>query len=63
MDDLKTPTVHINLVLQLPFTAEAPHKITKEESNFNAAKTLHDAKFHARHEGQHRLCSTKVITL
>ena len=45
------------------FTAEAPRKIIKEGSNFDAAKTLHDAKFCAKHKGQHGLHPAKVIFL
>ena len=60
-DDLKAPTTRINLGLPPSFTVEAPRKITEEERNFDAAKTLRDAKFRARHEGQRKLRAAKVI--
>ena len=60
-DDLKAPTTRINLALPPPSTAEVPRKITEEERGFEAAKTLRDAKFRARHEGQRRLRAAKVI--
>jgi len=58
-DDLNVPTTRINLGLPPPFTPEAPRKITEEERNFNAATTLRDAKFRARHEGQRKLRAAK----
>lgn len=60
-DDLKAPTTRINMALPSPFTTEAPRKITEEERSFDAAKTLRDAKFRARHEGQRKLRAAKVI--
>ena len=61
-DDLNAPTTRINLALPPPFAAEAPRKITEEERSFEAAKTLRDAKFRARHEGQRKLRAAKVIS-
>jgi len=58
-DALKAPTTRVNPALPPPFTVEAPRKITAEEHNFEAAKTLRDAKFRARHEGQRRLRAAK----
>ncbi|KAF9787261.1 60S ribosomal protein L13 [Thelephora terrestris] len=58
-DDLKAPTTRINLALPPLAAAEAPRKITEEERNFEAARTLRDAKFRARHEGQRKLRATK----
>ena len=60
-DDLKAPTTRINLALPPSFIPEAPRKITEEERGFEAAKTLRDAKFRARHEGQRKLRAAKVI--
>jgi large subunit ribosomal protein L13e len=60
-DDLKAPTTRINLALPPLSAPEAPRKITEEERNFEAAKTLRDAKFRARHEGQRKLRAAKVI--
>ena len=62
-DDLNAPTTRINLGLPSPFVPEAPRKITEEEHNFEAAKTLRDAKFRARHEGQRKLRAAKVMDL
>ena len=59
-DDLNAPTTRINLGLPPAFAAEAPRKITEEERGFEAAKTLRDAKFRARHEGQRKLRAAKV---
>jgi len=58
-DDLNAPTTRINLALPSPSIPEAPRKITEEERNFEAAKTLHDAKFRARHEGQRKIRAAK----
>ena len=60
-DDLKAPTTRINMGLPPSFATEAPRKITEEERSFEAAKTLRDAKFRARHEGQRKLRAAKVI--
>jgi hypothetical protein len=59
-DDLKAATTRLNQALPSLFTAEAPRKITDEERSFEAAKTLRDAKFRARHEGQRKLRAAKV---
>jgi len=58
-DDLKAATTRLNQALPSLFTAEAPRKITDEERSFEAAKTLRDAKFRARHEGQRKLRAAK----
>jgi len=58
-DDLEAPTTRINLALPPLLAAEAPRKITEEERSFEAAKTLRDAKFRARHEGQRKLRAAK----
>lgn len=58
-DDLKAPTTRINLALPVLLAAEAPRKITEEERAFEAAKTLRDAKFRARHEGTRKLRAAK----
>jgi len=54
-DDLKARFTQSTLALPNPYRAEPPRKITTEEQEFNAHKTLHDARFRARHEGTRKL--------
>ena len=61
-DDLNAATTRINLALPPSSTAKAPRKITEEERGHEAAKTLRDAKFRARHEGQRGLRAAKRLT-
>jgi len=58
-DDLNALTTRINLALPPSATPEEPRKITEEERGFEAAKTLRDAKFRARHEGQRKIRAAK----
>jgi len=58
-DDLNAPTTRINLALPPSSAPEAPRKITAEERSLEAAKTLRDAKFRARHEGQRKIRAAK----
>jgi len=58
-DDLKAAVTRMNLDLPDPYVAEAPRKITTEEHEFNAYKTLHDARFRARHEGTRKMRAAK----
>jgi len=58
-DDLKAPVTRAALALPSPYVAESPRKITDEEREFNAHKTLHDARFRARHEGTRKLRAAK----
>jgi len=58
-DDLKAPTTRLAIALPDPYAAETPRKITSEELEFNAHKTLHDARIRARHEGVRKVRAQK----
>jgi len=58
-DDLTAATTRSVVILPDPYVAEAPRKITADEREFRAHKTLHDARFRARHEGTRKLRAQK----
>jgi large subunit ribosomal protein L13e len=59
-DDLKVDTTRITLPLPEAYPAEAPRKITTEEREFNAFRTLRIARANQRHEGVRKARAAKV---
>ncbi|KII93902.1 hypothetical protein PLICRDRAFT_99635 [Plicaturopsis crispa FD-325 SS-3] len=50
-EDLKAETTRLTLPITDPYQADAPRKITDEEREFSAFRTLRNARAAARHEG------------
>jgi len=50
-DDLTAETTRLPIALPNPYVAEASRKITDEEKEFSAYRTLRDSRAFARHEG------------
>lgn len=62
-EDLKLATTRTNLPIPDGYTAEAPRKITAEEHEFQAFKTLRNERASARHEGARKARAAKVSSL
>ncbi|KAJ4002385.1 60S ribosomal protein L13 [Lentinula boryana] len=58
-EDLSATTSRVTLPLPESFPAEAPRKITAEEREFEAFKTLRTARANARHEGARKARAAK----
>ncbi|GAW06095.1 60S ribosomal protein L13 [Lentinula edodes] len=58
-EDLSATTTRITLPLPESFPAEAPRKITAEEREFEAYKSLRTARANARHEGARKARAAK----
>ncbi|EIW86785.1 ribosomal protein L13e [Coniophora puteana RWD-64-598 SS2] len=58
-DDLTAATTRATLPLPDPYVHEAPRKITDEERNFEAYKTLRVARADARYEGIRKVRAAK----
>ena len=59
-DDLTAPTTRVTLPLPEAYAAEAPRKITAEEREFDAFRTLRVARANQRHEGARKVRQAKV---
>ena len=59
-DDLKAPTTRQTLPLPPPSVPEQPRKITQEEREFNAYKTLRNNRAETRFEGVRKIRAAKV---
>jgi Ribosomal protein L13e len=59
-DDLKAKTTHVTLPLPTAFEHEAPCKITEEERDFQAYRTLHNAHADVRYAGAKTARKQKV---
>jgi len=58
-EDLSATTTRVSLPLPESYPAEAPRKITSEEREFEAYKTLRTARANARHEGARKARAAK----
>ncbi|KIJ45689.1 hypothetical protein M422DRAFT_46726 [Sphaerobolus stellatus SS14] len=58
-DDLTAPTTRLAIALPDPYVAEEPRKITSEERETKAYRTLRDARSRARYEGARKLRQQK----
>ncbi|KAI0001948.1 ribosomal protein L13e [Russula vinacea] len=58
-DDLKAPTTRQTLPLPPPSVPEQPRKITQEEREFNAYKTLRNNRAETRFEGVRKIRAAK----
>jgi large subunit ribosomal protein L13e len=58
-EDLKATTTRAPISLPEAYPAEAPRKITAEEKEFNAYRTLRDARANQRHEGARKVRAAK----
>ena len=58
-EDLKASIVRTPLALPEAIPSEAPRKITAEEREFNAYRTLRTARANARHEGARKVRAAK----
>jgi len=54
-DDLTAATTRAPIPLPSPYVAEAPRKITAEEREFKAYRTLREARAFKRHEGARKV--------
>jgi len=54
-DDLTAATTRTTLPLPAPYVPEAPRKITTEEREFKAYRTLREARAFKRHEGARKI--------
>lgn len=59
-DDLTAETTRIAPALPEAIPHEAPRKITEEEREFKAYRTLRDARATQRHAGAKKVRETKV---
>lgn len=59
-DDLTAATIRASLPLPTAFVPEAPRKITEEEREFQAYRTLRNERATARHEGKRKVREAKV---
>ncbi|KAJ7630873.1 60S ribosomal protein L13 [Roridomyces roridus] len=57
--DLTAPTTRVAVPLPETYSAEAPRKITAEEREFNAFRTLRVARANQRHEGSRKARQAK----
>ncbi|TCD69910.1 60S ribosomal protein L13 [Steccherinum ochraceum] len=58
-DDLTATTTRINIPIADPYVHEAPRKITGEEREFQAYRTLRNERATARHEGARKVREAK----
>ncbi|KAI0094812.1 ribosomal protein L13e [Irpex rosettiformis] len=58
-DDLKAGTTRAAVALPNPYVHEAPRKITEDEREFKAYRTLRDGWANARHEGARKARAAK----
>jgi len=58
-EELSASTTRLTLPLPESYPAEAPRKITSEEREFNAYRTLRTARANARHEGARKVRAAK----
>ncbi|KAJ2928975.1 hypothetical protein H1R20_g8149, partial [Candolleomyces eurysporus] len=58
-DDLTATTTRQNLAIPDVYAAEAPRKITQEERDFKAYRTLREARSNARYEGVRKIRAAK----
>ena len=58
-DDLTATTTRQNLTVADVYTPEAPRKITQEERDFKAYRTLRDARSNARYDGVRKIRAAK----
>ncbi|KAH6917499.1 60S ribosomal protein L13 [Coprinopsis sp. MPI-PUGE-AT-0042] len=58
-DDLKAATTRASIPLPVGIPAEAPRKITAEEREFKAYRTLRDSRAWQRHEGVRKIRAQK----
>ncbi|GJE87651.1 60S ribosomal protein L13 [Phanerochaete sordida] len=58
-DDLKAETTRAQIALPNPYVHEAPRKITEEEREFKAYRTLRDEWANAKHEGARKARAAK----
>ncbi|KAI0068454.1 ribosomal protein L13e [Artomyces pyxidatus] len=58
-DDLKAPTTRANIPLPAHYIPEAPRKITAEEHEFAAYKTLRNSRAEQRYEGARKVRAAK----
>jgi large subunit ribosomal protein L13e len=61
--DLTADTTRLTLPLPEAYPAEPPRKITDEEREFNALRTLRMARANKRHEGARKVRAAKVGSL
>ncbi|KAI0274716.1 ribosomal protein L13e-domain-containing protein [Gloeopeniophorella convolvens] len=59
-EDLNAPTTRQTLPIPSSFVAEEPRKITQEERDFNAYKTLRNSRAEARYEGARKIRAAKA---
>lgn len=59
-EDLTAPTTRANLPIPSTYVREEPRKITQEERDFQAYRTLRDERAIARNEGKRKLREAKV---
>ena len=62
-DDLTAATTRASVPLPTAFVPEAPRKITEEEREFQAYRTLRNERATARHEGKRKVREAKVSNL
>lgn len=62
-EDLKAETTRLAIPLPDAYPAEAPRKITSEERDFSAFRTLRVARANQRHEGARKARAAKVSQL
>ncbi|KAJ3721472.1 ribosomal protein L13e [Lentinula raphanica] len=60
-EDLSASTTRVTLPLPESYPTEAPRKITAEEREFEAYKTLRTARANARHEGARKARAAKIL--
>ncbi|THH00952.1 hypothetical protein EW026_g1660 [Hermanssonia centrifuga] len=58
-DELKVETSRLQVPLPSPYVHETPRKITEEEREFGAYRTLRDERANARHEGKRKARAAK----
>jgi large subunit ribosomal protein L13e len=58
-DDLTASTTRQNLTVVDVYTPEAPRKITQEERDFKAYRTLREARSNARYDGVRKIRAAK----
>ncbi|KAI0375099.1 60S ribosomal protein L13 [Pilatotrama ljubarskyi] len=58
-EELSAPTTRSNLPLPSPFVPEGPRKITEEEREFQAYRTLRNERATARNEGKRKVREAK----
>jgi len=58
-DELNAPTTRESIVIPSSFVPEAPRKITDEEREFQAYRTLRNERATARHEGKRKQRESK----